>query len=35
MTRRTSGIMNVGLFDRFESDWLLLDCELMPWSAKA
>ena len=20
---------------RFESDWLLLDCELMPWSAKA
>jgi protein phosphatase len=27
--------VNVGLLDRFESDWLLLDCELMPWSAKA
>jgi protein phosphatase len=23
------------LFERLESDWLLLDCELMPWSAKA
>jgi protein phosphatase len=24
-----------GLFEELESDWLLLDCELMPWSAKA
>jgi protein phosphatase len=24
-----------GLFDELASDWLLLDCELMPWSAKA
>jgi protein phosphatase len=24
-----------GLFERLDSDWLLLDCELMPWSAKA
>jgi protein phosphatase len=24
-----------GLFDELTSDWLLLDCELMPWSAKA
>jgi len=23
------------LFDEFESDWFVLDCELMPWSAKA
>jgi protein phosphatase len=23
------------LFERLGSDWLLLDCELMPWSAKA
>lgn len=23
------------LFDQLDSDWLLLDCELMPWSAKA
>jgi protein phosphatase len=26
---------NVGLFDQFDTDWLLLDCELMPWSATA
>jgi phosphoribosyl-ATP pyrophosphohydrolase/phosphoribosyl-AMP cyclohydrolase len=25
----------VGLFERLDTDWLLLDCELMPWSAKA
>jgi protein phosphatase len=24
-----------GLFDCLATDWLLLDCELMPWSAKA
>jgi protein phosphatase len=24
-----------GLFDELSTDWLLLDCELMPWSAKA
>jgi protein phosphatase len=24
-----------GLFDEFATDWLLLDCELLPWSAKA
>lgn len=24
-----------GVFDQLQSDWLLLDCELMPWSAKA
>jgi protein phosphatase len=24
-----------GLFARFETEWVLLDCELMPWSAKA
>ena len=25
----------IWLFDTLESDWVLLDCELMPWSAKA
>ncbi|GAB4195172.1 MAG: polynucleotide kinase-phosphatase [Roseiflexaceae bacterium] len=25
----------VGLWDELATDWLLLDCELMPWSAKA
>ncbi len=24
-----------GLFDELETDWVCLDCELMPWSAKA
>lgn len=24
-----------GLWEELESDWVLLDCELMPWSAKA
>jgi protein phosphatase len=24
-----------GLWNEFDPDWLLLDCELMPWSAKA
>ncbi|MEV0644781.1 polynucleotide kinase-phosphatase [Phytomonospora sp. NPDC050363] len=24
-----------GLFEELKSDWLLLDCELLPWSAKA
>ncbi len=24
-----------GLFDELESSWLVLDCELLPWSAKA
>lgn len=26
---------NAGLFDELEASWLLLDAELMPWSAKA
>src|SRR5213082_2673322 len=24
-----------GFWDEFKTDWLCLDCELMPWSAKA
>jgi PNKP adenylyltransferase domain, ligase domain len=35
LARVRDAAVNVGLFDRFSSDWLLLDCELMPWSAKA
>ena len=35
LTRTRDAVENVGLFDRFTTDWLLLDCELMPWSAKA
>ena len=28
-------ISDAGLWDELNSDWLLLDCELLPWSAKA
>lgn len=28
-------ISDAGLWDELDSDWLLLDCELLPWSAKA
>jgi len=35
LTRVRDAVANAGLFERFESDWALLDCELMPWSAKA
>jgi protein phosphatase len=33
--RLRDAVAAAGLFERFESDWVLLDCELMPWSAKA
>jgi len=33
---RVAGAMTAaGLWDELESDWVVLDCELMPWSAKA
>jgi protein phosphatase len=35
LTRVRDAADGSGLFDRLDSDWLLLDCELMPWSAKA
>jgi protein phosphatase len=35
LSRIRAAASNVGLFDRLNADWLLLDCELMPWSAKA
>jgi protein phosphatase len=30
-----AAVATAGLFDELESDWLALDCELLPWSAKA
>jgi protein phosphatase len=30
-----AAVSRAGLWDELKSDWLLLDCELMPWSAKA
>jgi protein phosphatase len=29
------GLSDAGLWEEFSSDWFCLDCELMPWSAKA
>ena len=35
LTRVHSAVDVSGLWDELKSDWLCLDCELMPWSAKA
>ena len=33
--RVRAGMDRAGWWERFETDWVLLDCEIMPWSAKA
>lgn len=33
--RVRSALTRAGFWDEFQSDWFCLDCELMPWSAKA
>lgn len=35
LARVRDAITEADWWDRFETDWALLDCELMPWSAKA
>ncbi len=35
LARVRDAVTGSGLFQRLDSDWVLLDCELMPWSAKA
>jgi protein phosphatase len=30
-----TALTNAGFWDEFKTDWFCLDCELMPWSAKA
>lgn len=35
ISRVQRAITTAGLWQEFETSWLLLDCELMPWSAKA
>ncbi len=35
LDRLRDSITRAGWWERFESGWFLLDCELMPWSAKA
>lgn len=35
LTRLRAGIDRAGLWDELSTDWVVLDMELMPWSAKA
>ena len=35
LQRLRGAISRADWWDKFESDWFVLDCELMPWSAKA
>ncbi|MEO6034294.1 MAG: polynucleotide kinase-phosphatase [Verrucomicrobiota bacterium] len=35
LERVRAAVTAAGLWDEFQTDWLCLDCELMPWSAKA
>jgi protein phosphatase len=35
LSRIRSAVDQSGLWDELHTDWLCLDCELMPWSAKA
>jgi protein phosphatase len=35
LSRVQESVTRVGLWDEFGTDWVCLDCELMPWSAKA
>mgnify|MGYP001021353600 CR=1 FL=1 len=31
----TDAVTAAGLWDHLDTDWILVDCELLPWSAKA
>lgn len=35
LARLRSAVDDAGLWGELDSDWILLDCELLPWSAKA
>lgn len=35
LTRVRKGLEEASFWQRFDSDWVALDCELMPWSSKA
>ncbi len=35
LARVSAAVTGAGLWEELNSDWLCLDCELMPWSAKA
>jgi protein phosphatase len=35
LTRLNTSLTDSGFWEKFQTDWVCLDCELMPWSAKA
>src|ERR1700730_19338886 len=35
IARVQAALSKAGFWDEFASDWFCIDCELMPWSAKA
>src|SRR6185312_15715009 len=35
ISRVRIALTGAGFFEEFKTDWFCLDCELMPWSAKA
>ena len=35
LTRVSAALATAGVYEELASDWVVLDCELMPWSAKA
>ncbi len=35
LKRISAALAEAELFEKFKSDWFLIDCELLPWSAKA
>ena len=35
LARVSAALVASGLYEELETDWVVLDCELMPWSAKA
>lgn len=35
LERTNIALTKAGFWERFETEWVVLDCELMPWSAKA
>ena len=35
LERLRAAVLSAGLWEELNTDWLLLDCELMPWSLKA
>jgi protein phosphatase len=35
LQRVNAALFHSGFYERFQTEWVCLDCELMPWSAKA